>query len=152
MTKQELLIAEIYRFFSGLYPEARDFWDRMAKEEMEHATWVEYFHTKTQNNTVHFLEEKIKSYTVEAFVKYLEDNLAKVREKAPPLEVAFSLAMNIENSNLVRRVFDHFHSSDHEAATLLQTLRIKMRDHRKNFEDMSAKISAAQKSSEKLLM
>jgi hypothetical protein len=138
LTQQELLTAEIYRFFAGLFPEHRDFWENLAREEMEHATWVEYFYKKAATDTVLFEEGKIKTYTVESFIKYLQDNLAKVKEKAPTLQEALALALGIENSMLVRRVFDMFVSSDPETMTILRDLRAKLKDHRKRVEDASS--------------
>lgn len=147
LTQQELLVAEFYRFFSSLYPDLRDFWGDLAREQMEHATWVEYLYKKTQEGSVHFDEEKIKTYTVESFVKYLEDNLARVKEKAPTPSAAFSLALNIENSLLIRKVFDRFQSADRELSHLLLSLREKKVDHRKRLEVQSAPFSPARPSS-----
>jgi len=139
LNRQELLIAEIYRFFAGLFPENREFWTNLCREELEHAEWVEYLYKKTQTDSVIFREEKLKSYTVETFVKYLESHLAKVKEQAPTLEAAFSLALNIENSLLVQKVFDHFQSSDKEIAALLRGLQLRMKDHRKHIEQQAAR-------------
>ena len=138
LNRQELLIAELYRFFSGLFPETREFWTDLCREELEHAEWIEYLYKKTQIDSVVFREEKLKSYTVETYVKYLEEHLAKVKEKAPTLEAAFSLALNIEKSLLVQKVFDHFQSSDKEIAILLKALKDRMKDHRKNVEKQAA--------------
>ena len=137
--RQELLIAEMYRFFASLFPETREFWTDLCREELEHAEWIEYLYKKTQTDSVDFHEKKLRSYTVESFVKYLESNLAKVKDKAPTLEAAFSLALNIENSLLVQRVFDHFQSSDKEMAVLLKNLQDRMRDHRKHIEQQAAR-------------
>jgi len=139
LNRQELLIAEIYRFFAGLFPENREFWTNLCREELEHAEWVEYLYKKTQTDSVIFREEKLKSYTVETFVKYLEGHLAKVKEKAPTLEAAFSLALGIERSLLVQKVFDHFQSSDREIDVLLKNLQDRMRDHRKHIEQHAAR-------------
>jgi hypothetical protein len=140
-TQQELLIAEIYRFFAGLFPNRRDFWEELARDEMEIATWVEYFYKKATTDEVRFEEGKIKTYTVESFIKYLEDNLAKVRIKAPTLAAAFSIAQNIENSLLVRRVFDLFQSSDPAMLSLLKDIRSKRSEHRRRIEDAVAEIT-----------
>jgi len=137
--RQELLIAEMYRFFASLFPETREFWTDLCREELEHAEWVEYLYKKTQTDSVIFHEEKLRSYTVESFVKYLESNLAKVKDKAPTLEAAFSLALNIENSLLVQRVFDHFQSNDKETSILLRGLQSRMKDHRKHVGEQAAR-------------
>jgi hypothetical protein len=136
--RQELLIAEMYRFFASLFPETREFWTDLCREELEHAEWVEYLYKKTQTDSVNFHEKNLRSYTVESFVKYLEGNLAKVKDKAPTLEAAFSLALNIENSLLVQRVFDHFQSSDEGTSILLRRLQSRMKDHRKHVEEQAA--------------
>jgi rubrerythrin len=141
LTQQELLVAELYRFFASLYPDLREFWNDLAKEQMEHATWVEYLYKKTNDGAVYFNEEKIKTYTVESFVKYLEENLAKVKEKAPTPSAAFSLALNIENSLLIKRSYERFQSADRELSNLLLSLREKKADHRKRLEARSAPYS-----------
>jgi rubrerythrin len=142
-TQQEFLVAEIYRFFAGLYPDLREFWSDLAKEQMEHATWIEYLYKKTQEGTVHFSEEQVKTYTVESFVKYLGDNLAKIKEKAPSPQAAFSLALNIENSLLIKRVFERFQSGDRELSNLLLSLREMKVDHRKRLEIQSTPFTPA---------
>ena len=147
LTQQELLVAEIYRFFAGLYPDLRDFWGDLAKEQMEHATWVEYLYKKASEGSVYFNEDKIKTYTVESFVKYLEDNLTRVKEKAPTLSAAFSLALNIENSLLIKRAFDRFQSADRELSNLLLSLREKKADHRRRLETQSVPYTPARPSS-----
>jgi hypothetical protein len=134
LTQQELILAELYRFFASLYPDLRDFWSELSREQMEHATWVEYCYKKAEEGSVTFEEGKIKTYTVESFVKYLEENLAKVKEKAPSPQGAFSLALGIENSLLIKRVFDHFQSGHQELSTLLGSLRDKKKDHFKRLE------------------
>lgn len=141
LTQQELLTAEIYRFFAGLFPDRRDFWEGLSREAMEHATWVEYLYKKASTDTVLFEEGKLKTYTVESFIKYLQDNLTKVKEKAPTLQTAFALALSIENSMLVRRVFELFISSDPDTMSLLKDLRSKLNDHRKRLEEAAADLS-----------
>lgn len=141
LTQQELILAELYRFFASLYPDLRDFWSDLSREQMEHATWVEYCYKKTEEGAVTFEEGKIKTYTVESFVKYLEENLAKVKEKAPSPQGAFSLALGIENSLLIKRVFDHFQSGDQELSTLLGSLREKKQEHLKRLEIQSTPFS-----------
>lgn len=140
LTQQELLVAELYRFFSGLYPDSRDFWNDLAREEMEHATWVEYFHNKAQSSEIEFREDQIKTYTVESFVKYLQDTLAKVKQKAPTQQAALSLAVNIENSLLVKKIFDRFQSHDRELGMQIRKLQDGLHDHRKRIEKMAAAV------------
>ena len=142
LTRQELILAELYRFYAGLYPDLREFWSELSREQMEHATWVEYCYKKAEEGTVNFEEGKIKTYTVESFVKYLEDNLAKVKEKAPSPQGAFALALGIENSLLIKRVFDRFQSGDQELTSLLGSLREKKKDHLKRLEIQATPFSA----------
>ena len=141
LTQQELLLAELYRFFAHLYPDLRDFWSELSREQMEHATWVEYCYKKAEEGAVNFEEKNIKTYTVESFVRYLEENLAKVKEKAPSPQGAFSLALGIENSLLIKRVFDHFQSGDQELTTLIESLRKKKKEHLKRLEIQSTPFS-----------
>jgi hypothetical protein len=137
LSQQELRIAELYRFFASLYPDLREFWTDLSKEHMEFATWLEYFYKKSDEGIAQFQEGNVKTYTVESFVKYLEDNLTKVKEKAPTPQAAFRLALDIENSLIIKRVFDRFQSGDRELANVLVTLRDKKRDHLRRLEVQS---------------
>jgi hypothetical protein len=137
LSQQELRIAELYRFYAGLYPDLREFWTDLSKEQMEFATWLEYFYKKSDEGTVQFQEGNVKTYTIESFVKYLEDNLTKVKEKAPTTQAAFRLALDIENSLIIKKVFDRFQSADRKLATLLGTLRDRKRGHLKRLEVQS---------------
>jgi hypothetical protein len=137
LTRQELIVAELYRFFASLYPDLRDFWSELSREQMEHATWIEYCYKKAEEGAVNFEEGNIKTYTVESFIKYLEENLAKVKEKAPTPQGAFSLALGIEKSLLIKRVFDRFKSDDEELTTVLVSLREKKKSHFKRLEIQS---------------
>lgn len=138
LIRQELLVADLYHFFAGLYPDLREYWNDMAKEELEHAAWLEYLYKKAQAGEVLFREDKIRTYTVESFLKYLEECLAKVKERAPVPKAAFSLALSIENSLLLKRIFDHFQSADPELSAVLTGLRDKLDDHRKRMEIQAA--------------
>jgi hypothetical protein len=135
--QQELRIAELYRFYASLYPDLREFWTNLSMEQMEFATWIEYFYKKSDEGTAQFQEGNVKTYTVESFVKFLEDNLVKVKEKAPTLQAAFRLALDIENSLIVKKVFDRFQSADRKLATVLATLRDRKRVHLKQLEVQS---------------
>jgi rubrerythrin len=143
LTQQGLLVAEIYLFFSSLFPNLRDFWAALSKEEMYHASWLDYLYRTVQNGTVHFNEERMRTYTVETFIKYLTDTLAKVKQRAPTLREAFSIALDIENSMLMRRIFDHFQTSDRQLATLLRELRLKNAQRRGRIETRASTPSEA---------
>jgi rubrerythrin len=125
-----------------LFPETREFWDGLSREEMDHASWMEYLYKKAQSGTVLFNDEKIKTYTLESYVKYLNENLARIKERAPTLQAAFTLALSIENSLIVRRAFDHFQSSDPELTVLLTDLREKLKGHRTRIEEEARKHAA----------
>lgn len=137
LSQQELRIAELYRFFAGLYPDLREFWTDLSKEHMEFAAWLEYFYKKSDEGAAQFEEGKVKTYTVESFVKYLEENLAKVKERAPMPQAAFRLALDIENSLMIKRAFEHFQSADRELTSLLARLRDKKKDNLKRLEVQS---------------
>jgi rubrerythrin len=138
LIRQELLVAELYRFFAGLYPDLREFWTDMAREELEHATWLEYLLNKARTGAVIFREEKIRTYTVESCLKYVEESLAKVKERAPLPKAAFSLALSLENSLLLKRIFNHFQSADPELSALLTGLQTKLESHRRRIEIQAA--------------
>ena len=143
LAQQKMLIADLYKLFSGFYPDNREFWSSLAIEVMEHATWVEYFYRKAVNGEIHFQESQAKTYTIESYIKYLEDTIARVKGKAPLQSAAFSIALGIEQSVLIKKIFDHFLASNTDLANQLNSLRQRSLDVKKKIQDRAAQARAS---------
>lgn len=129
LVQQKFLTAELYKLLAGHYPEYADFWSSISEEELEHASWLEYLFKKVQEEFVVFEEKGIKTYTITAFLAYLQDAIKLAKDEKPSLSKALSLTLDIERSLLEKRLFEHFIGQDREMSTLIRDLKRKMRDH-----------------------
>jgi len=140
--KQERTIAEMYHLMSGLFPQHKDFFLSVHKEELMHAQWLEQLSKKAVAGNVIFHEDKTRTYTVQAFLDYLNKSLDQVKSGLP-LREAMSIAMGAEEALLERKILDHF---DGDSPVMMDTLK-KLRDesglHLKKLKDFWARIKEA---------
>jgi hypothetical protein len=126
--EQELKLAELYRMLSEKFPEQKNFWFTIHREELEHAQWVEDFLKQTETGTVAFQENKTRAYTVQAFLVYVKKALDKVRSGVS-YKQAVSLAKGMEESLLERKIFDHFPGDSPALIAVLRKLHEESAEH-----------------------
>ncbi len=95
----ELNVSYLYSLFHELFPKDADFWWQLALEEKNHGALIrsgkEYFEPlrKFPHNLLHENLQTLKETNAK-----LRSLLKKFKETPPPREVAFNIALNIENS------------------------------------------------------
>ena len=41
LKEHELALADLYEVYAGMFPECKDFWMEMSREEIQHANWLD---------------------------------------------------------------------------------------------------------------
>ena len=67
---QEQLLSRLYAIFSKQFPQHKEFWENLSKEEEKHAKLITKLYEAAKTGSIFFSEGKTKSYTLEAFIKY----------------------------------------------------------------------------------
>lgn len=120
--QQELKLAELYKLLSETVPALLPEFSAMAAEELNHAQWVEYLGRNATRGSVVFHEDNTRSYTLQAFLDHIAAAIKRVKETALNPQEALALSINMEDSLLERKVFDHFQGDSADVARVLKRL------------------------------
>lgn len=138
--EKELLTAEVYRLFARRFLRHEEFWSRLAKEETEHAAWVQHLLDLSATRDIEFSEGKTRSYTLKSFNDYLRSVRAEAQRPEMRPEKALALTVDIEKSLLERNLFTQFKSSSEQNQRILVVLQKGLEDHIAYVEDYAARM------------
>jgi rubrerythrin len=129
LAENEMLISRIYRVFSERFPDCRDFWEKMAEEEIQHADMIRAVVPEVKEGTVRFKEQHLDETSVGMFRDYLKVSLASAGERDIPLKDAFETALAIEHDLIERSFFDLFEADTGELNLIFEGLASSTREH-----------------------
>lgn len=138
MCKQELLLAKLYKLFADQFPDHKDFWQDLAKDEVRHAGWIKRLYKAEKEDLIAFSEGKIKTYTMDTFIENLEKIIQRAENGELNLKMAISYTLDLERSLIEKNVFSHFEIIDKKLAEIMAKLESETRRHVKKAEDMMA--------------
>lgn len=129
LAENEMVISRIYRVFSERFPDYRDFWEKMAEEEIQHADMIRSVVPEVKEGTVRFKEQHLDETSVGMFRDYLKVSLAGAGEQDIPLKDAFETALAIEHDLIERSFFDLFEADTGELNLVFEGLASSTREH-----------------------
>ena len=138
MYKQEILLAKLYKLFAVQFPDHKDFWRDLAKDELQHAGWIKKFYQAEKKDLIAFSEGKVKTYTMDTFIENLEEIIQRAENGEINLKMAISYTLDFERSLIEKNVFTHFEIIDKKLAGIMTKLESGTRRHVKKAEDMMA--------------
>ena len=129
LAENEMVISRIYRVFSERFPDYRDFWEKMAEEEIQHADMIRSVVPEVKEGTVRFKGQHLDETSVGMFRDYLKVSLARAGEQDIPLKDAFETALAIEHDLIERSFFDLFEADTEELSLIFEGLASSTREH-----------------------
>lgn len=136
--KQELLIASLYDKFSTSFLAQKEFWEGMAGEEREHAGWIKHFHSNVVTDKIHFSEGKVRTYTLQSSIDYINGILIEFSTRHFNSSKAVSIALDIEKALLEKNVFKCFNGDSDEVKRILEVLITEQERHYQKIERFAA--------------
>jgi len=129
LIQQETLLSKLYALFSKQFPQQKEFWEKLSKEEERHSKLIEKLFEAAKSDLVFFNEGKTKTYTLEVFIKRLEGIIEKAEngEFNPPS--ALSCAVDYESSLIEKNVFYLFDSLSDKAKGTIKILQTETLKH-----------------------
>lgn len=143
LIKQEELMAELYDKFGTRFPAQKDFWQKLAKEERKHASWLEQLYDAAQKSVLLFEEGKVKNYAMDIFIQWVESIIAKVDAGEVTEKQAFFLSLDLERSLIEKSIFCHFEGVTDKAKKILEFLTTQTEGHVQLVEEMCKKTRAS---------
>ncbi len=104
----EQSLAELYALFQEKFPEHKNLWSVLVKEELEHAKAVQDLYRLTYEKDASFSEGLIKLSAVESIVDYVKSNCEIGRRDGMDADQALELSRDIEKSLIAKNIFGHF--------------------------------------------
>ena len=139
MGEQELLLAKLYNIFADQFLDHKDFWQDLAKDELQHAEWVKKFYQAEKEDLVAFSEGKVNVYSMNAFIENLEKTIQRAENGEINLKMAISYTLDFERSLIEKNTFSRFEIIDEKLAGIMTKLESETRRHLKKAEDMMAR-------------
>ena len=129
LAANEQSIGQLYHDYSDMFPEYSDFWEKLAKEEYNHASWLNEVSRKVVEGSLHIDERRFTKEAVESYRKYLEGEFEKARQSGISLLQALSIALGIEESLIESKYFEVLEADSNELRRVLSDLDSATRDH-----------------------
>ena len=102
---QESLLSTLYASYAKQFAEYKTFWEKLSKEEDQHARLIEKLRTAEEKGLVFFDEGKIKTYTLNTFIDNLEKIIGKSEKGELSPASAFAHAVDFETSLIEKKCF-----------------------------------------------
>lgn len=132
LADNEMMVHDVYAHYAQIFPDLKEFWEHIAKEETGHYQMLMDLNKKAQEGLVHIDQNRFKTEAVEFVKKYLQE---KIAEQNPGLDIALANAKNIENSLLEKDTFEIFETDSAELKNVLDHLRLETEEHLKEVTD-----------------
>ena len=128
MIQYEKMMGELYRIYAQAYPEYKDFWEEIACEEDEHASWLAMF---LNRDDAYFSKERFGIIPVEYCIKEVQEKIQEAKENPPKIILALGNSMNIENGMIENKFFEVYEGDSEEFKRILANLKIATKEHLK---------------------
>jgi hypothetical protein len=128
MHELEQSLAEMYALFLEKFPEYKNLWSVLIKEELGHAEAVQKLYRLIYKRDAAFSEGTTKLSAIESIIDYVKKNCEIGRQDALTVEQALELSYDIEKSMIAKNIFQHF-KVRLEETSMLKKLRMDSAHH-----------------------
>ena len=143
LAENEEHIARLYRLYAEKLPKFRDFWTRLADEEIEHASWIRDFAGGVKDNTLYLNEKRFPREALQTYREYLEGSMEKAIRKGVDTISAFTTAFYIEESLIELKFFEVIDSGSEDFDKVLLRLKKATVEHNNIIKEYWAKVKDA---------
>ena len=113
LIRHELAIKQLYERFIEMFPEHKDFWGDMAKEEQKHAECLQGLSSNAPVQMWFRNESRFKQLAINRSMEYVEQQIERARKRKISMLEALSIAHDLEEA-LIEKQFISLHISGPE--------------------------------------
>ena len=129
LKEHELAIANLYEVYADVFPECRDFWIDLSKDELQHANWIDALYAKIKNSDEDFVAERFRIEPVKHSIEYVNQQAAGAYEPDFTLINALSTALQLEKALIEKKYFEVFAGDSAQTQRTLGLLADCTRTH-----------------------
>ncbi len=139
LIEHELALKELYEVYAEKFPENKDFWNKIAAEELGHATWIRRLESDISQGKTLFKEDRFNTQLIQTSTDYVNSQIASALQHDLELINALSVAVDIEQVMLENKFFEVFEVDSIELKQIMQSLQKATEEHlqrvRKHWEE-----------------
>ena len=134
LAEYEIMIGRLYKEYAQKFLNRKDFWSRLSAEEGGHANWILKLRSKIKEGSVYFKDDRFNEGAIKTSLKYLNNQLSEAQTQDISLIKALSIARDIENGLIEKKVFEVFEGDPIELKHILLNLAAATREHYNRIE------------------
>ncbi len=140
LAQHEESVSHLYRCFAAAIPDAKDFWDKMANEELSHKEMIASIDEKMQEHTWQFARPKFTVGAIAGACERLVTKAELVAKNGISMRAAMDFALETERGMLESGFFEIIQSDDSEMMSVLESLSSYTYAHLKELEHESKRL------------
>jgi len=131
MRELELLVSQLYAKCAETWPEGKDLWQKLARDEKLHAQYMKEMADLVKSNPSAFeLNPSFKSAASATFIKYVASVLGRVDSRSVTHDTMLFIARDIEHALLEAKYAEVVKTTNAEYRALLTQLIKDTEGHR----------------------
>jgi len=134
LAEHEKEISRLYQEYARKFPEQKDFWSKIAHEEIEHARWIFKLRSKIKEGSLYFKEGRFNMEAIKISLGYLKSQIIEAQNNKISAKNALSVARDIENGLIEKKFFEVFEPDCREIKQVFLDLATATRDHSNRIE------------------
>ena len=129
LIEHEKVIGKLYSIYADKFPAFREFWERLSKEEAQHAEWLGRLSARIRDGSGHFNRDRFSIQAIQHSIQYAEKTVNQAWEAEIGLINALSASLYIEESMLEKKYFEVFEGDSAEIRQVLLMLAEATGEH-----------------------
>ena len=134
LAEQEKAISQLYREYARKFPEQKDFWSKIAAEEIEHASWIFKLRSQAEKGSLYFKEGRFKIEAIKTSLEYVKSQITEAQNNKISAKNALSVARDLESGLIEKKFFEVFEPDCREIKQVLLDLAAATREHYNRIE------------------
>jgi len=129
LAEHEKAISQLYREYARKFPEQKDFWSKIAAEEIEHASWIFKLRSQAEKGSLYFKEGRFKIEAIKTSLEYVKSQITEAQNNKISAKNALSVARDLESGLIEKKFFEIFEPDCREIKQVLLDLAAATREH-----------------------
>lgn len=140
--QNELNVSRLYRLYSQKIPTQQVFWEKLSREEIQHAQEIEKAYSGKKEP---FQENNFSRGIIKYVADFVQDSIKQAKEEKMSHKKALQVALRIEQSFLEKKCFEIFIPNQQTIKKVLQKLNKETQEHIERLQKELQRVMKAKK-------
>lgn len=141
MAQNEEVFNKLYVLYADKYPEYKEFWQKIADEETNHALWLRELKPEIEIGNLSFNDGRFDLTTVFRLSEHAKQKFNEAQDQTLPIMEVLKISLAMEKSLLEGKFFEVVETDQIPLKTILFNLAKSTEEHIQRIEDLLKKLS-----------